>query len=104
MVISNNHNLYFKIQCKKSKDRITIHFLIYLILPKIHTTIYIWKSLQKYVFPLFNKKFNQNTTKTPCFVEMKSNIKIKFVVYKNRIYSFLLQNTYISFIIPKLCV
>ncbi len=27
--ISYNQNMYFKIQCKKSKNKITIHFLIF---------------------------------------------------------------------------
>jgi hypothetical protein len=33
--------------------------------------------------------------KIPCFVEIKSNSKIKFVVYQKQSLKFLLQNTYI---------
>jgi hypothetical protein len=62
----------FKIQCKKYKNKITIHFLIFLHYKEFTQQYQYEKSLQKFVLILFTKTFNQNATKNPCFVEIKT--------------------------------
>ncbi len=60
MVISYNQNVYFKIQCRKSRNKITLHFFIFLILQKIHKQILscsslgvgVWFIIQP-IFPTF---------------------------------------------------
>jgi hypothetical protein len=54
-----------------------------LIFQKIHTIIWTWKSLQKSILHSFTikKKFHANYKKIPCFMEMKSNSKLKSMVY-----------------------
>ncbi len=72
MVISYNHNLYFKIQCRKiqRQDYNSFHYI--LILQKIHTTIWIRKSLQKFILFYFIKNPIKITTKFHILLKMKS--------------------------------
>jgi len=63
MVISYNQNLKYNVE--KSRDKITIHYITFLILQKIHTTMWIWKSLQKSILLYFTKK-------TPLKLQQKS--------------------------------
>ncbi len=66
---------------EKIQNKITIHFIIFLILQRIDTTIWIWKSLQS-IFFNFIEKFNQNITKFHVFLKWNQNKKIKSMVYQ----------------------
>jgi len=46
---------------------------------------------------LYYWKLNQNYSRIPCFVEMKSKQQIQSMVYQKKICGFLLQSTYSSF-------
>jgi hypothetical protein len=61
-------------------------YITFLILQKIHTTIWIWKSLQKSIFLCFTKKKNSIRIMEKFHVLWKwsLNNKIKFVVYQKQ--------------------
>jgi hypothetical protein len=82
MVISYTQNLYFKIQCTKSENKIIfISFFIYF---KEFTQQFEYENHCRSLYFSCLLKTSINIRKTiPCSIEMKSNNKIKFVVYKN---------------------
>jgi hypothetical protein len=63
MVISYNQKFYFKIQCRKFINKIIIHFGIFLILQRIHTIIWIWKTLWSFYFSCLVKISIENTAR-----------------------------------------
>jgi hypothetical protein len=67
MVISYTQNLYFKIQCRKSKNIIIIHFFILLYFKKLTQQFEYENHCKKFTFLLFTKNFNQNTIKIAMF-------------------------------------
>ncbi len=77
MVISNNYNFHFRIRCKKLQKQNYNSFHHIMILQKIHTTIQLQNSLQKYVLLCITKNMNQNYSKIPCFVEKNPKTIIK---------------------------
>jgi hypothetical protein len=85
MVISYNHNLYFRIRCRKIQiqDYNSFHYI--LIFQKIHTTTWIWKSLQKFILFYFTKNSIKITTKFHILLKMK-------LKQQNKIYSISKQN------------
>jgi hypothetical protein len=54
-----------------------------------------------YLALTFYLKLNQNYSKIPCSIDMKSKQQNKICVYQNKICGFLLQNTYNYFYPPK---
>jgi len=104
MVISYNHNLYFKIQCKKFINRITIHSFIILILQRIHTTIWIWKTLQSlYIFCLVKISI-KNTTQN-FHVLLRWNQTTRLNMWYQKIETVISATKYIHiFLYSKLCV
>jgi hypothetical protein len=48
---------------EKSRDKIRIQYITFFILQKIHTTIWTWKSLQKFVLSFIEKNSIQITAK-----------------------------------------
>ncbi len=78
----------------------TIHYSFDI--TKIHTTIWIWKSLQKFAFLCFTKKkFHYNYKKISCSMEMKSNNKIKSIVYQKQNLWFSTTKYLQLFLLPK---
>jgi hypothetical protein len=74
-------NLEYNVE--KSQNKITIQYITFLIFQKIYTTIWTLKSLQKSALLNFivKQKLHSNCSKIPCFMEMKSNNKIKSVIF-----------------------
>jgi hypothetical protein len=73
-----------------------LHFIsLFFILQRIHTTIWIWKSLQKSILFLFTKNFNRNFKKKLWLLKWNQNNKITFVVSPKHSLQFMLQNNYI---------
>jgi hypothetical protein len=104
MVISYTHKLYFKIQYRKFKNIITIHFLIFLIFKEFTQQYEYENHCKSLYFSCLLKTSIKIQQKIPRSIEMKSNIKIKFVVYQKKVYSFCYKIPTSPFLLPKLCV
>ena len=90
---------------KKSKDKITIHYITFLILQKIHTTIWIWKSLQKFVFLYFIENSTKITTTFHVLLKWNQNSKIKSMVYqKQNLWFATIKYLQLSYFLKIVCV
>jgi hypothetical protein len=85
MVISYNHNLYFKIQCRKSIKKNDNSFpYIFYTTENSHNNMNMKITTETCTFLVYWKLKTKYNKKNSCFVEMKSNNKIKYVVYQKQ--------------------
>jgi len=84
MVISYTQNLYFRIQCKKSRNIITIHFYFFIYFKEFTQESKYENHYKSLYFSCLLKTSIKIKQKIPRFVAMKSNNKIKFVVCKKK--------------------
>ncbi len=91
MVISYNQNLHFRIHCTNFRNKIIIHFIIFWyyikFIAKVCASLYYWEHKSKY-------------NRIPCLKKKKSK-QLKFVIYQNKIFGFVLQVTTTFPTLPK---
>jgi len=86
--------MHFRIHCKKLHKQYYNSFHHFLILQKIHTTIWTYNSLQKSMFLYIIENMNKKITESHVLLKWKLKQQIKFMIYQNKICGFLLQSPY----------
>jgi len=90
MVIAYNQNFHFEIHCKKFHKQDYNSFHHNLILQKITQKMNIKFTVEICAY-LYYQKIPKNYSIIPCFVEKNLKQNLKYVLYQNRVYGFLLQ-------------